>query len=63
MHLTLESHEAIWSREAPQGEGHPLGDRGRRNGMRNYGKVDWDQGNNWIVKKLYIYIRESACNN
>jgi hypothetical protein len=30
---------------------HPLGDRGRRNGMRNCGMVNWENSNDWILKK------------
>jgi hypothetical protein len=28
----------------------PLGDRGRKNGMRKCGREDWEEGNDWTVK-------------
>jgi hypothetical protein len=40
----------------PQGVGRPgwggilLETEGRRNGIRNCGRVDWEAGNDWIVK-------------
>jgi len=50
MYLTLERLEVPRSGEAWQGW-HPLGDRGRRNGMRNCGRVGQEGGNDWTVKK------------
>jgi hypothetical protein len=32
-------------------ERRPLGDRGRRNGMRFYQREDWEWSNSWTVKK------------
>jgi hypothetical protein len=33
------------------GGGHPLGDRGRKNGMMNSEKADREEGNNWTINK------------
>jgi hypothetical protein len=30
---------------------HSLGDKGRRNGMRNCWRADWERDNDWTVKK------------
>lgn len=32
---------------------HPLGDKGRNNGIRNYQRVDLERDNDW---NMYIYI-------
>jgi hypothetical protein len=31
--------------------GHPLGNRGRRNGMRNYDRAVLEWGKDWTVRK------------
>jgi hypothetical protein len=36
------------------GGGHPLGNRGRRNGMRDCGRVDQEWGNDWTLKKVIM---------
>jgi hypothetical protein len=51
----LERLEAPGLRKTWQGikvgaRGHPLGDR-RRNRMRNCWRVDWEEDNDWVVKK------------
>jgi hypothetical protein len=35
----------------------------RRNGMRNCGRVDWEAGNNWTVKKKVIKNKKNNNNN
>ena len=56
MHITLERLEAPGSGEACQGGGVGGGDillekGGRRNGMRNCGRVDCEGGKDCTVKK------------
>jgi hypothetical protein len=54
MKLTLERLEApksgvvwwVWV-----GWGHPLGDKGRRNGTRNKRRANWSGDNDWNFKK------------
>ena len=50
LHLTLERLEVPGSGEAWWWWGrHPLGDR-KKDGMRNCGRADWEDGNSWSVK-------------
>ena len=30
--------------------------KGRKNGMRNCGREEWEIGNDWLVKKLKLII-------
>lgn len=36
---------------------HPHGDRGRKNRMKNGGRADLEQGNDWTVKNQKLKIK------
>jgi hypothetical protein len=51
MHLTLERFKAPGSGEGVGICGHPLGDEGGRDGMRNSQGAEQDSDNDWTVKR------------
>ena len=53
MNLTLERLEAPGSGKAGLGGwGHPLESVGRKNGMGNCQRADWEGDNDWSVEKM-----------